>query len=109
MSADNCPHCSPSQKRTRRCRVVRAASITVLALVAILGTVSVTIGFDTLFVTFHELAFSNDFWLLPEDSGLIRLFPEEYFMSYFFITLGASAVVALILTMLSRRKRARRL
>jgi len=90
-------------------RVVRAASITVLALVAILGTVSVTIGFDTLFVTFHELAFSNDFWLLPEDSGLIRLFPEEYFMSYFFITLGASAVVALILTMLSRRKRARRL
>ena len=90
-------------------RVVRAAGITVLALVATLGTSSVTIGFDALFVAFHELAFSNDFWLLPEDSGLIRLFPEDYFMSYFFIALGASVVAALCLTILSRRRRTRRL
>jgi integral membrane protein (TIGR01906 family) len=90
-------------------RVVRAAGITVLALVATLGTSSVTIGFDALFVAFHKLAFSNDFWLLPEDSGLIRLFPEDYFMSYFFIALGASVVAALFLTILSRRRRTRRL
>jgi integral membrane protein (TIGR01906 family) len=90
-------------------RVVRAAGIAVLALVAGLGTASVTIGFDALFVAFHELAFSNDFWLLPEDSGLIRLFPEDYFMSYFFIALGASVIVALFLTILSRRRRTRRL
>jgi integral membrane protein (TIGR01906 family) len=90
-------------------RVVRAAGIAVLALVAALGTASVTIGFDTLFVAFHELAFSNDFWLLPEDSGLIRLFPEDYFMSYFFIALGASVVAALFLTILSRRRHTRRI
>jgi integral membrane protein (TIGR01906 family) len=86
-------------------RVVRAAGITVLVLIAVLGTASVTIGFDALFITFHELAFANDFWLLPEDSGLIRLFPEEYFMNYFFIALGASVAIALILTMLSRQGR----
>ena len=84
--------------------IARAAGITVLALVAALVTASVTIGFDALFVTFHELAFSNNFWLLPEDSGLIRLFPENYFMSYFFVALGAAVVVALILMILSYRR-----
>ena len=90
-------------------RVARAAGITVLALVAALGTASVTIGFDALFITFHELAFANNFWLLPEDSGLIRLFPENYFMSYFFVTLGASLIAAIFLTILSRRRRTLRL
>ncbi|HZL83118.1 MAG TPA: TIGR01906 family membrane protein [Candidatus Deferrimicrobium sp.] len=90
-------------------RVAQAAGIIVLALVAALGTISVTIGFDALFIAFHELAFSNNFWLLPEDSGLIRLFPENYFMSYFFIALSATIVVALILMILSRRRRTPRL
>lgn len=89
--------------------VTRAAGITVLAVVAALATTSITVGFDALFITFHELAFSNDFWLLPEDSGLIRLFPENYFMSYFFIALAASVIAALLLTILSRRRPARRL
>lgn len=89
--------------------VVRAAGITVLAIVAALGAISVTIGFDALFIAFHELAFANDFWLLPEDSGLIRLFPEEYFMDYFFVALGAIVITALFLTMLSRRRRTGRL
>jgi integral membrane protein (TIGR01906 family) len=90
-------------------RVARAAGITVLALVAALGTTSVTIGFDALFITFHELAFANNFWLLPEDSGLIRLFPENYFMSYFFVALSASLIAALFLTILSHRRRTLRL
>ncbi|MHB8106648.1 MAG: lipoprotein intramolecular transacylase Lit [Candidatus Cryosericum sp.] len=90
-------------------RVVRAAGIAVLALVAALVTMSVTIGFDALFIAFHELAFSNNFWLLPEDSGLIRLFPENYFMSYFFIALGAAVLVALILMILSCRRPSHRL
>jgi len=89
--------------------VVRAAGITVLAIVATLATMSVTVGFDELFIKFHELAFANDFWLLPEDSGLIRLFPESYFMSYFFVALGAIVITALFLTMLSRRRHIPRL
>ena len=90
-------------------RVARAAGIAVLALVAALGTISVNIGFDALFIAFHELAFANNFWLLPEDSGLIRLFPENYFMSYFFVALSASLIAALFLTILSRRRRTLRL
>jgi integral membrane protein (TIGR01906 family) len=87
-------------------RVVHAAGITVLAIVAAVAAISVTVGFDALFIAFHEIAFANDFWLLPEDSGLIRLFPESYFMGYFFIALAATVITALLLTMLSRRKHA---
>jgi integral membrane protein (TIGR01906 family) len=87
-------------------RVVHAAGITVLAIVAAVAAISVTVGFDALFIAFHEIAFANDFWLLPEDSGLIRLFPESYFMGYFFIALAATVITALFLTMLSRRKHA---
>jgi integral membrane protein (TIGR01906 family) len=90
-------------------QAVRTGSITVLAFVALLGTLAFTVGFDQLFITFHELAFSNDFWLLPENSGLIRLFPESYFMSYFFIALAASVIVAVLLTIPSLRKRPQRL
>jgi integral membrane protein (TIGR01906 family) len=89
--------------------VVHAAGITVLAIVASLAAMSVAVGFDALFTKFHELAFANDFWLLPEDSGLIRLFPENYFMSYFFVALGATVIAALFLTMLSPRRHTHRL
>lgn len=89
--------------------VAQAAGMAVLAIVVTLGAVSAAVGFDALFIRFHQLAFANDFWLLPEDSGLIRLFPEHYFMSYFFIALGASVIAALFLTILSRRTPTRRL
>jgi integral membrane protein (TIGR01906 family) len=95
------------RNRARALQAVRTGSIAVLALVAVLGTLSLTVGFDRLFVTFHKLVFSNNFWLLPEDSGLIRLFPQNYFMTYFFITLAASVIVAALLTILSLRKRPR--
>lgn len=80
----------------------RAAGFAVLALIAALGTASVTVGFDALFMAFHHLAFTNDFWLLPADSSLIRLVPEQYFMDYFFIALGASAAIAVTLVLLAR-------
>jgi integral membrane protein (TIGR01906 family) len=89
------------RNRARALQAVRTGSI------AVLGTLSLTVGFDRLFVTFHKLVFSNNFWLLPEDSGLIRLFPQNYFMTYFFITLAASVIVAALLTILSLRKRPR--
>lgn len=97
-------------RQGRRIRqVVRVAGIAVLIVVAAAGALFAAVGFDALFIRFHELAFANDFWLLPEDSGLIRLFPEHYFMSYFFIALGASVVLALSLTILPLRRHTSRL
>jgi integral membrane protein (TIGR01906 family) len=37
------------------------------------------IGFDSLFIKFHELSFANDFWQLdPRTDYLVRIFPENF-------------------------------
>lgn len=96
-------------RRSDARHIARWTGTAVLALIAALATASVTVGFDALFIAFHQLAFTNDFWLLPENSGLIRLVPEQYFMDYFFIALGASAALSVALIVLSRRSHTRRL
>jgi integral membrane protein (TIGR01906 family) len=40
-------------------------------------------NFNLLFVKFHELLFTNDYWLLPENSLLINTYPIEFFMGFF--------------------------
>ncbi len=84
-------------------KIVRAAGFFILAVIMILGSFTATNGFDTLFILFHHLAFTNDFWLLPGDAALIRLFPESYFMNCFFLALGTSAAVSLLLLVQSYR------
>lgn len=57
-------------------------------LLATLGIVTAVIllaciDFDSLFVLFHRIAFTNDLWLLnPQTDLLIRLMPIEFFISY---------------------------
>jgi integral membrane protein (TIGR01906 family) len=75
----------------------RAAARVVLGLIVVLGALLATVGFDRIFIVFHELAFANDFWLLPETSSLIRLFPEQYFMTYFLLALCGSVLAAVCL------------
>lgn len=42
----------------------------------------VTINFNYFWIKFHELIFTNDLWLLaPEESNLIKMFPENFFYS----------------------------
>ena len=53
--------------------------LTLLAALLIWGLVD----FDSLFVLFHHVAFSNDLWLLnPMTDLLIRLMPTEFFVHY---------------------------
>ena len=41
-----------------------------------------SINFDAAFVKFHEIFFNNDLWLLdPSTDLMIRMLPQEYFMS----------------------------
>ena len=63
----------------------RAFRRTLLALLAIVVAVVVLacIDFDSLFILFHKVAFTNDLWLLdPQTDLLIRLMPIEFFISY---------------------------
>lgn len=83
--------------RSRLRSAVRCGCIAALLIVAILGTAMILIGFDRFFTLFHEAFFTNDYWLLPAESGLIRLFPASYFLGYFVLALSASVLLAAVL------------
>jgi integral membrane protein (TIGR01906 family) len=49
-------------------------------------------GFGSFWTTFHEILFSNDLWLLPEDSLLIQMLPEPLFQRLALEIVGLLAV-----------------
>jgi integral membrane protein (TIGR01906 family) len=71
--------------------------ITVLAIAGV-GAFGLT-GFDSAWTQFHEVLFSNDFWLLnPRTDHLIQIFPPEFWQNIvFFIGLLTAAEAGLIL------------
>jgi len=72
--------CAPRRPTEFRRGMLRGLRI-LLAAAAVLAVWAVT-DFDGFFVTFHKVAFTNDGWLLnPRTDMLIRLMPEEFFIS----------------------------
>jgi integral membrane protein (TIGR01906 family) len=64
------------------------------AVIAVLG-VMVAVGFDSTWERFHELAFTNDLWLLnPRTDHLIQMFPEEFWRDAIFILAGMTLLEA---------------
>ena len=69
-----------SEERTLR--TFRRTVAIILTAVAAIAAAAV-IDFDSLFTLFHQIAFTNDLWLLdPRTDLLIRLMPIEFFISY---------------------------
>lgn len=69
--------------------VVGGSSLTLALMLALgLGTL---FGFDQLFLQFHLISFTNEFWQLdPATDYLIMLFPQEFWADAFlFVALGA--------------------
>lgn len=63
-------------------RYFRRGILGVLALVVI-AAVWAAIDFESIFVLFHRIAFTNDLWLLdPRTSMLIRLMPTRFFVEW---------------------------
>ncbi len=88
-------------------RTVVLGSIIGLAVSAILSVVAVF--FDSSFVAFHKLLFSNSYWLLPEGSTLITLFPRQFFVDFFVSVIVlklaiSAAMLALCLGLRYRRQ-----
>ena len=49
-----------------------------LALLVVFGIVAL-VGFDSVFLKFHQLSFANDFWKLdPRTDYLVRIFPQDF-------------------------------
>ncbi len=54
-----------------------------LAILAILLLwVSTTVNFEKVFVNFHFVVFQNDYWQLPPESNLLKLFPQQFFVDF---------------------------
>lgn len=63
-------------------RSLRKGLLIVLGIVAAVA-IWAAIDFDSLFILFHRVAFTNDLWLLdPRTDLLIRLMPTEFFVAY---------------------------
>jgi len=82
------------------------SSLIIFSLIA-LG-VLFAMQFDRMFVGFHMLAFTNEFWLLdPRTDYLVMLFPTGFWQGIFFMAGGLTGFVAMVLlmatTLLERR------
>jgi integral membrane protein (TIGR01906 family) len=66
-----------------------------LGLGALVGLGSLAGGFDRLFLLFHEISFTNDFWQLnPSRDALIAMFPQGFFFDATILIVGAIIVQA---------------
>lgn len=62
------------------------------------------IGFDTFFVKFHELFFSNDDWLFdPATDPIINVLPEGFFMYCFILAFVLLEVFFFLMVLIGRR------
>ncbi|MBI5871922.1 TIGR01906 family membrane protein [archaeon] len=81
-------------------------------LLLILLTIIGYFNFSWLFIKFHEVFFSNNYWLLPANSKLITLFPKQFFYTAakkLLIEIYIASAVLLALGYLIRHNPARRL
>ena len=83
--------------RNRPGQTVRSALKAFLAFTAVLAAalaiLSMSCGFDRLFILFHKLLFTNDLWLMnPATDAMIRMFPSEFFLRIA-IESGVSALI----------------
>ena len=69
-----------------------------LILLVIFG-ISALVGFDSLFLKFHQLSFANDFWRLdPRTDYLVHIFPQGFWFDATVWVMIRVIVVALMLT-----------
>ncbi len=84
------------------------SSIITAVFVAVLG-LGVATTFDSFFLKFHQLLFTNTLWLFPADDNLIKLFPEQFFVQFAnqlaFNIFISSATIAIISFLSLRAKR----
>lgn len=77
--------------------LLTTGGILTVVLLGLAGLLSL-IDFSSAFVTFHELAFSNDLWMLdPRTDYLIMLYPEGFWLDATLRIAMLSAVEALVI------------
>ncbi|WP_338133836.1 TIGR01906 family membrane protein [Enterococcus mediterraneensis] len=74
-----------------------------MAVPVVLGSL-MAVGFDTFFVKFHQMFFSNDDWLFdPATDPIINVLPEAYFMHCFILAFVLIEVFFFIMILIGKR------
>ena len=83
-------------------RCVSGGGILTLALVGVVS-VGALVGFDRLFLLFHLISFSNDFWQLdPRRDYLIAMFPQGFFFDATMLIAGCVIISAALCVAIPR-------
>jgi integral membrane protein (TIGR01906 family) len=78
-------------------RVISRGGKVTLSLVVVIGLLS-SVAFNQLFLLFHLVSFSNDFWQLdPGRDYLIAMFPQNFFFDATMLIALSTVALALIL------------
>jgi integral membrane protein (TIGR01906 family) len=78
------------------------AAIVIIALLPVIG------GWERFFVGFHEMVFSNDYWIFdPTTDPILLILPEKYFLACVVAIVAIVAILSLV-SMLVGRKLQRR-
>jgi len=81
--------------RTRGLAFLKAAGWTLLLLPAA-AAAAVAAGWETFFVRFHELVFSNDYWLFdPATDPVIEILPDTFFLQCAVLILVLCAIAGI--------------
>lgn len=89
-------------------RLLRNASLAAVALVVVVAAFA-AVAFDAAFLLFHQVFFPQGNFLFSPGSGLIRLYPQEYFygvtlrIAVSFLTLAATLAALAQLRLRGRR------
>jgi integral membrane protein (TIGR01906 family) len=81
-------------------RVIQGVALMAVLVVAVGGFALA--GFDALFLRFHQIAFSNDLWLLdPRTDYLLILFPQGFWFDATMVVVASTVAGAVALTLAS--------
>lgn len=83
--------------RKRDYRYLLISSITAIVLPLLVG-LTLAIDFDSVFLIFHKLFFSNDYWIFdPETDPVINILPEAFFLHCALVIIAFILIGSLIL------------
>ncbi len=92
--------------RRKEYKYLKLTSILTVALPAVLG-VLVALNWEQAFVTFHHIAFDNDYWIFdPATDPVIMILPDTFFLHCALMILGCVVLGSVICGVVYRRRKA---
>lgn len=91
--------------RRKEYRYLKLTSILAVALPAVLGLL-VALNWDWAFVTFHHIAFDNDYWIFDSlTDPVITILPDTFFMHCALMILGCVVLGSVVCGLVYRKYR----